>query len=229
MEQLEKPVEEKPRGRFRFLVTVLIILVTMLGAFVAYLQTDASIKEDKAIQRSQELSIRTMGEILRSGMDTSHDLRISTDYTVYMMESVMQQMVAQQLRAEGQDELAVRFENQAAVWEALANYLRPFSVLLSDPRYATGDEFAPDAAQYLADSSAAAMAMLAEQNEAAAQADLWGNKADLYVSVLTVLAISLFLYGLSLALSTWIRYLFALVGTIVAGACALWTLVILIG
>jgi len=229
MKQLEKPVEERPKGRFQFLVTVLIISVTIFGALVAYLETDASIKEDKAIQRSQELSIRIMGEILRSGMDSAHDLRISTDSTVYMMESLIQQMVALQLREEGHDELALRFENQAANWEALASYLRTFSVLLSDPRYATEDEFAPDALRYVADSSAAAMALLEEQNEAAAQADLWGSKADLYVSVLTVLAVSLFLYGLSLALSARSRYLFAAVGTMIAGASGLWTLGIFIG
>ncbi len=80
----------------------------------------------------------------------------------------------------------------------------------------------------MADSFAAANEIVTKQNAASDAYDLWNRKSDLYTGVLTVLAVTLFLFGLAQALSPRLRLTFAIFGLVGLAAAGLWTLLVLI-
>jgi len=66
------------------------------------------------------------------------------------------------------------------------------------------------------------------QNTAADAYNRWSGKADSYTSVLTILAVAFFLFGLAQALSLRLRLLFAILGIVAVAAEGTWMLLILI-
>lgn len=228
--ELEPPVEEAPRDRFQYAVIVLILLVTILGAGIALLQTHASVGESRASRETVARAVQLMGELQRGGQRSAYELGVVVDFAAYSMDGIALQATALELEGAGRSEEAAAYWEQAEVLEAQVQALRSLSILFTDPRYAPqGDDLMPDAEAYFADWQAPIQELLAQQQEAAEAANRWGDKADAYTSIVTVLAVALFLYGLSLVIRGRLRYLFALVGTVVAGLSLLWTLWTLVG
>ena len=228
--ELEPPVEEAPQDRFQYVVIVLILLVTILGAGVALLQTHASVNENRASRESVAKAVQLMGELQRSGQQSAYELGLAADFAAHSMDSIASQATALELEGAGQSEEAAAYWERAEVLEAQAQAIRSLSLLFTDPRYAPqGDDLIPDAAAYAADLQAPIQELLAQQQEAAGAANRWGDKADAYTSIVTVLAVALFLYGLSLVVRGRIRYFLATVGTAVAGLALLWTVWTLVG
>ena len=75
------------------------------------------------------------------------------------------------------------------------------------------------------DGLAPVLELLAQQNASVEERDAWGAKADRYVSIITLSAVALFLYGLSLASKSRVRLVFVAVGIVLTTASALWTLI----
>lgn len=69
---------------------------------------------------------------------------------------------------------------------------------------------------------------MTSQNTAADAYNRWSGKADSYTSVLTILAVAFFLFGLAQALSLCLRLLFAIFGIVAVAAEGTWMLLILI-
>jgi hypothetical protein len=113
---------------------------------------------------------------------------------------------------------------QAAGAQGRAERAKSLSIFYTDPRYAPKTpDGAPDFAAYLKDTQAMAQALVEKQNRASDDYHRWNNKADYYVTVLTILAIALFLFGLAQALPPRPRLLFAALGLVIvvlAGAGA---------
>lgn len=223
--ELEQSLDETPRDRFQYVVTVLILLVTILGASVAMLQTHASVRESQASRDSMAMAVQLMGQLQRTGQQSAYDLGVVADFTATSMDNIALQATALELEGADQGEEATIYWERAGVVEAEAQALRNLSVLFTDPRYAPkGDDLVPDLLAYYADWQAPLQELLAEQQDAADAANRWGDRADAYTSIATTLAVSLFLYGLSLIVHSRLRYLFALVGTGIAGLTLLWML-----
>jgi len=221
--ELEIPIEESSRDRFQYVVIVLILLVTILGAVVALLQTHASVREGQASRESVALAVQLVGKLQRSSQRSAYELGLVADFTAYSMDALAVQATALELEVNDQSEEAATYWERAETLMAQAEALRTLSTLFNDPRYAPqGDDFIPDAEAYAKDEMAPIQELLAEQNTAAGAANRWGSKADVYTSIVTILAVSLFLYGLSLIIRGRLRYIFTLVGTLVAGASLLW-------
>lgn len=221
----EQPVEESPRDRFQYVVTVLILLVTIVGAGIALLQTHASVKESRASRDSVAKAIQLMGELQRTGQQSTYEIGIAAEIAIYSMDSIALQATALELEADGRSTEAAAYWERAEVMDAQAQAMRSLSVLFTDPRYAPEeDDFIPNMEAYVTDLQAPYWDLLAQQQEVAAEANHWGDKADAYTSIATVLAVSLFLYGLSLVIHSRIRYIFAVVGAVVAGLATLWAL-----
>ena len=68
-----------------------------------------------------------------------------------------------------------------------------------------------------------------EQGVLADRADDFGSKADSYVAVLAVLAVALFLLGLSLTVTSRARKFLVVPGLVIGVVCVAWTLVISLG
>lgn len=221
--ELEAPIEESPRDRFQYIVIVLILLVTILGAVVALLQTHASARESRASRESLATAVQMMGELQRSSQRSAFDLGIVADFIAHSMDGIALQATALELEGTGRSEEAAAYWEQAETLEAETQALRSLAVLFTDPRYAPqGGDTMPDVEAYVADQLAPIQELLTQQNAAADAANRWGSKANAYTSIITILAASLFLYGLSLIIQGRLRYIFALVGTAVAGMALLW-------
>jgi hypothetical protein len=69
---------------------------------------------------------------------------------------------------------------------------------------------------------------VARQNAAADDYNRWNRKGDAYTSVLAILAVAFFLFGLAQALSPRLRLLLAIFGVAALAGAALWAGIILI-
>jgi len=217
-------MEQQTRTPFEILTTVLIMAVTLFGATVAYLQANASVYESQNRREAQAIAVQLMGELERTDWVVRYDLATTARYLSLSQESLVKQMVALQLESEGQTALATRYQVEGVLAQAEAEALKPHSRLLSDPRYATAEGM-PDAARYMADMNAKANALLEKQNAAADRAHEWADKSDAYVTILTLQAVVLFLYGLSLTLRGRLsRYIFVAAGTLIAGVSVIWAI-----
>ncbi len=114
--------------------------------------------------------------------------------------------------------------------QARADTAQKFSVFFTDPRYAAkGADGMPDMQAYLTDSQVKANDLLVQQNAAADEYDRWNRKGDGYTTVLAILALAFFLFGLAQALSPRLRLLLAIFGMAALAGAALWSVVIMVG
>jgi hypothetical protein len=230
MDPLEAMLEEPPRSSFDYVVAVLIMVTTLLGVTVAFLQTHASVQEDRAARDAEVYAIQTMGAIVQNGYVS--DYQAGLVYDSISLEQLALARQFGQLTAAQQDEsdLAAQYEREAGRLEAMREALVPYSILLSDPRYAPqGGSIVPNLQLWAEDTMAPALELLAKQNAAVEERDSWGAKAGRYVSIITLSAVALFLYGLSLVTKSRVRLIFVAVGVVLTGASGLWTVITALG
>ncbi len=215
--------------RPRNVIIIFAVLTTVVTTLVAGLQTDASIRADRANRDSQMQAIRLMGSLQRTGLSSAYELAGLARLTSDRIEGLALELAGLTLQEQGNLEGAARASLRGQAAEARARAQQEASLLYRDPRYSPGGpNEAPDLEAYIADLTAETEALLQEQNAASDDFQSWNRKADAYVGVLTLLATALFLLGLAQALVSRLRVFFALVGTFAAGAGVLWAAMILI-
>ncbi len=197
--------------RFKKITAVLIAVVTMLIAIVTYLQSDAGARDDAANRDTKRYSLEAFGK------QVSGDARVNYDYnSAYQAYYELDLLAVAALTAD--DEAAARR------YEALRDEMLNLSPMLQAPYFdpATGQL---NIAKYEADIYLVEITALQERFAAAsAVKDAWDSKSNTYIVHLTLLAVALFLYGLSATISgNFTRWIFAVVGTGVAVFAAGWT------
>jgi len=167
-----------------------------------------------------------MGELVQNGYVSDYQAGLLYDYVSLGQLGLARQFGQLTAAQQGESELAAEYEQEAGRLEAMSEALVPYSILLSDPRYAPqGDSIVPNLQLWADDTMAPALELLAQQNASVEERDAWGAKADRYVSIITLSAVALFLYGLSLVSKNRVRLVFVAVGIVLATASALWTLI----
>jgi len=230
MDSLEPMVEEPPRSSFEYVVAVLMMVTTVLGVTVAFLQTHASVLEDRAARDAEVYAIQTMGELVQNGYVSDYQAGLVYDSVSLAQLALARQFGQLTAAQQGESDLAAEYEHEAGRLEAMREALVPYSILLSDPRYAPqGDSIVPSLQLWAEDMMAPALELLAKQNAAVEERDAWSAKAGRYVSIITLSAVALFLYGLSLVTKSRVRLVFVAVGIVLTGASGLWTLVTALG
>lgn len=211
--ELEAPILDDldaDSSRFRRLVAVCVVLITFFGAIVAYVQAVESNQEDVAAREAQRDAIRGLGDQVDASAELTTDLLIATAVDAQRQRQALNAARVQAL-SENEDDvhLAAR-ERFAAVAEALA-VNTPIDA--ADPgtfdTVRAGLFEGPDAARL-------------RQGVQADLANDHGDKADAFIAVLTVLAVALFLLGLSLTVQGRSRYVLAGPGVVIAFACVAW-------
>lgn len=228
------PVPEKPAenaDRWKNLVIVLTILTTVFAAVLAALQADASIRSSIANRDSQYYAIAASGELHRSGLSSNYEFMVYGQVLRDLQESTVFQITALEQQGRGENDLAKSTLVQADAAQARANTGNKFSVFNTDPRYAPKAEGEPPQLEaYLKDAQAKANELVTSQNQAADDYKLWNNKSDAYVTILTVLAVAFFMFGLGQAVkAARMRLVFTIFGSLIVLFCSAWTLLILIG
>lgn len=198
---------------FNDTIMMIIALVTALAGLIAFLETWADNHYATDIARSQALAMDALGHDMSSRQRENYDFYLYTTWNEWDWRRSL---------AEGKDEMLADRSSQAAA------IISPLTPLLdeSKPYFNPETQYA-DFYTYHVDTNLVTTTVLLEQRAFAIEtANIWGGKADGYVTILTLLAVSLFLYGLSTTIKGDMRYLFAVVGTLLVGLSLLWALIL---
>ncbi|HLF26593.1 MAG TPA: tetratricopeptide repeat protein [Anaerolineae bacterium] len=211
-----QPASSSGDDRFKQIVAVLIASVTVLAAIVTYLQTSAGAQAAQASRDAQRFAIQAMGR------KTSGQAQVSYDWQgAYQSWSELDDL------ARSAD--AVRDEPAAERYRAVRDRIAELSQLL-DTRYFDPDSGAwPDVAAYESDTYWVNTTELSERYAAAAaRQNAWSDRANVHIVQLTLLAVSLALFGLSTTLSSRSQRLFIGAGVGIVVVTLLWLLITLI-
>jgi tetratricopeptide (TPR) repeat protein len=208
-------VEPESETRFESFVSILIATVTIMAAVTAFMQTYANSQVGRANRLAQQYSIEATTRRLSGTVQFSYDWQGAFQT---WRELDLQIIAAQQ---DGDTATAERYR-------ALRDRIVPLSPLLQAP-YFDPQTLWPDPARYEADLYLVEATRAGEHFAAeAALGNAWDEIATGFVVQLTLLAVTLSLYGLSTIITGWVRWLFVLLGSGLALLCMAWLVVSLI-
>lgn len=201
-------------AHFGEMIAVLAALVTILAAVVASLESWASNRYDADIRLSQALAMDALGHDVSSRQRESHD---------FYLYSTWYEWDWRRFEADLDDDevLAERSRHMVDLIASLTPLLdenQPYF----DPEIGYADIYA-----YHVDTNLVETTELLEKRGFAIQrAQAWNGKADRFVTILTLLSVALFLYGLSTVIKSRLRYLFTVAGSFLVGVALLWTMIL---
>jgi tetratricopeptide (TPR) repeat protein len=192
-------------------IAVLIAVVTLITAMVAYLQSDAGGRDDQANRDGMRYMLESFGT------QVSGDARVNFDYNVAYQAYYEYQLLSNSAANRGDDLLSENYSQ-------LAGEMTQLSPMLQPPYYDETADEGPDVSLYETESYLVKITDLFERFTAAsAVKDAWDYKANTYIVHLTLLAVVLFLYGLSTAIANdRTRWVFAGSGTFIAVVAIIW-------
>jgi tetratricopeptide (TPR) repeat protein len=207
-------IDDENAPSFKRGVAIAVVLVTFFGSVVAYFQSVESNDEDIAARAAEIDAIEGMGAQVDASSQLVGELRIAASAAVERQRQSLTAALVAGLSGDPNDpnaaaveRLAARAQAYAALTQIDVNVAQTFN----DTRAALFE--APDEARLL-------------QTVNADRANSHGDKADSYVAVLTVLAVSLFLFGLSVTAQGRGRYILATPALALAVGCVAWAAII---
>jgi|GEM_PF-2507510 len=199
-------------------VITLLTLVGIFAAVVTFLQNYASLRSEDLVQQSEFTAVNSTGLSFKAGLEASQGVDVQQRYDDYIQRAIRADTKARALRLGGWELLAGNYALDTERWNKAAA-----EVLESDPLLY---KYKQDADLYRETLSREAYVEAERQHTLLAQSRAWGDKANSYVAVLSTLSIALFLGGLSLTLSSRVRYLLTLAGVGLTAVCLAWVLFI---
>jgi tetratricopeptide (TPR) repeat protein len=201
--------DETNNKKFDNFVTILIASVAIWVAITAFFQNYAANISDQARRRAQQYAIESTKKEINGVVQFSYDWQAA--YQVWQ-ELSWQITAAEQ---SGDTKAAERYR-------ALQETIIPLSKMLGpqyfDPEVGYPDTYKYEAESYLVESTRLSETYLAESE----LGNFTDNTADALIVQITLLTVALSLYGLSLALSGRVRWLFVIVGSGIVAFCVLW-------
>lgn len=217
MPEIEAPEIEldEDAPQFRRRLALVVVLITLFGATVAYLHEQNSNLEDNAAREAQIQSIRGFGQQVGASTESQFD------YRLFVQQQLLQrrQLVAESRQRSTDSSQSNVYSGDASRWAELAKDMSGGA-----PEQSNADVDSTDAQLQVAPDEARLT-----QQVFANKANDYGNKSDSYVALLTVLAVGLFLIGLSLTVAGRGRYLLAIPGVGIAIVCVVWSVLITTG
>lgn len=217
MAEIEAPeIEvEADDPNFRRVLAIVVVLITLFAACLAYLHEQNGNLEDRAARDAQLASIRGFGQQVAASTESQFD------YKIFVQQQLLQrrQLVAASRERTTDSQFASVYQADAQRYTDLNN------TIASDAPVKTNDDYnAKDASLNVSpDESRLTQQVLSNR------ANDFGNKSDAYVAILTVLAVGLFLIGLSLTVSGRGRYMLAVPGIGIAIVCLAWSAIVTLG
>jgi tetratricopeptide (TPR) repeat protein len=200
--------------RFKKLIAFLIAMVTVFITVVTYLQNDASSRDDAANRDTKRYSLEALERRV------SGDARVNFDYNQAYQAYYEYELLIASAEAEGDDAAMARYQ-------ALQERMLSLSPLLREP-YFNAETGETDIGRYEADTYLVETVALGERFTAAsAVKDAWDSKANTYIVHLTLLAVTLFLFGMATTISGNVtRWIFTGVGLVVTLFAMGWVMVV---
>jgi tetratricopeptide (TPR) repeat protein len=207
--------EDSPaERRFKESITIMIASVALFAALVGWLQADSGAKGDLGIRNAQRFATEALG------VQATGEAKVNFDYSGAAL--AWQELDVLLTTARKEED-----EPNAAMYEAVRDHIFRQSELLSNPKYfdpASG--LLPYAQEsFQSDTYLVKNTQLAEQSRLEGELNnAWEDKANSYITHLTLLAAALALFGLSMTFSGLARPVFVLVGTALTAATA-WSVI----
>jgi tetratricopeptide (TPR) repeat protein len=203
--------QEEKDEPFKRVVTILIATVALIASVVAYLQSDASNQSGEANRNVQQYSLQSLGQ------STYGSSEMNYNFNTVAQAWKQLDILAQSADRHGDPAAAKRYRDAQAE-------IQTQSTIFDPKYYDPNTQVVPNDFAYAADLYQERSINLGER--AAVQLDLhntWDGKANAYIAQLTLLAIALALFGLSLAASSFVRYIFAAAGVVMVLGTVVWT------
>ena len=201
--------EPRNEQRFENMVTILIASVAIWVAITAYYQNYASNIADQARRRAQQFAIEATKKEVNGNIQFSYEWQGAFQT---WRELSWQITAAEQ---NGDSAAVQRLRKMQTRIESLSVMLGPDYF---DPSYGWPESYKYEADTYLVEATRLSETYLAESE----LGNFTDTVADSLIVQLTLLTVSLSLYGLSMALKGRIRWLFIIVGSGIVGFCVLW-------
>ena len=197
------------------LISFLIAGMAILAAVITTLQTYAAGKGNEAERLSSQYAIQAMQAKASGQTRVSHD-----------RQGAYQAWYELDLQALGAD--LAGDTAAAARYRAVRDHIATLSPIFAAPYFDAASGFGPDMSRYESDVYVVESARLSEKFAAYNElGNAWDNRANTFIVHLTLLAVTLSLYGLSTTLRGFMRGVFIGLGTIIAAVVVLWALVVM--
>jgi tetratricopeptide (TPR) repeat protein len=210
------PLSEESSDNTKRAVAVMIMIVTLLGTVFAFLQSQSSNEEAQAARRAENASLQSMVEVNEAGRLIARDnlaygLWNDHEWLRYSYDLVATSGVGNAASAR------VLSEVEGEVSAEIKKYSR----LLEDSKYSLGEN-QYDFSLFYEELYAPSYKAAEFDRQYATERDSWSGKSDSFVAVITVLAVALFLLGLSSTITPAVRKGFIIAGGVVAVVATLW-------
>jgi len=195
---------------FERLIGLLIAIVTIMATLTAYLESDAGAQADRTIREAQQNALQAMGIKSRGEVQTGYAW--SDAYRLWLELDTL----ASEADQNGDLEAANRYRE-------VRDRVAGLSPLLAPPYFAPEVDDWPNVNAFEADLYLIEATALAERFANSSNvSDAWSAKANAYVAHLTLLAVTLFLFGLSTTIVGRMRWLFMGMGTLITNVTLVW-------
>jgi tetratricopeptide (TPR) repeat protein len=197
---------------FKKTVAVLIAIITVAATLIAFLQSDASNRDDRAGRDATRLAIELVGRRVNG------EAQVNFDYDEAYQKYLEMDALSRAALNHGDERASERYG-------LLKQSFIKLSPIMQAPYFDAETENV-DLNRYIADVYLTDVTrMNQEYTAAAAVKDAWDTKSNTYIVHLTILAVSLFLLGLSTTIEVRApRMIFTVVGIAMAGVAAVWAL-----
>ena len=201
-------------------IAISMALITVLATGVAFLQQDASIRAGRAEREAERIGLAAVGH------DVGTLVQAGTDYGVFRrwFEELQRGAWASEQAAEEPEGYDPAFlEALSAIDYEIADWAKLQSALLQPP-YFNEATFETDFAAYDAEQNVGPRERAEHEHDIQlAVASEWDSRSLAYVTILTILAASLFFLGLGASLTRAARPIFAATGALFAVLSLGWT------
>jgi hypothetical protein len=220
--EIDLPLEaDELRDLSSRVTAVAIALITLLAAAVGFLHATAVRQGGAAEVEAQRLGVQAFGVLVEA--ETQAQLELGA-FAASVEDTAMRWSLVQQAHAGNATDRAALLA-EAETWAELAAIGAGRTSIADDPRYAPeGDLAFPQ--RFLTERSRDGFVLSARQDAVVEYGSAWGARAGAYTAILAVLAVSVYLLGMSMTVpGRRARQTFVAVGAVMAVGGAGWALI----
>jgi tetratricopeptide (TPR) repeat protein len=211
--------------RFRRIVTLIIAGVAFLATAVEALRVESSARAASADREARVFLVTSIGKASAGTQRYTLERGLMAEFQALVAQGSVDLRLAEQALSRG--EALIHLQDVSRL-NLVRENLRGFSTLLNPP-YCEPRSGLIDVLRFGVDTLVVPALKWTERQEVKSeQASAWGAKSDRYIVVITVLAVSLFLLGLSLTLGGRLKIVFAGLGCLITAVALVAVLFIVV-
>ena len=203
------------------LIIMLIAGVAVFGAMVAALQTNAYMHASQANREAQAQALRALQSDVSNLFEVGYDLQVARIWWQQQRLALTARLLA---NVETDPAQAAWYSQEARRLVDASKLLTDQSDLFTPPYFNAATGLWPDLNRYWYEQVVAPQLLAGE--EQSVQMELgraWGQKSNAYQTIITLVAVTLFLYGLALTVERYLKWGFVALGSANLSFIVVWT------